>query len=70
VPVDVDRVKCPMLVIAAGDDHFIPKRIIERIAKRYDAPLQLFDGRGHMIVIEPGWEEVADAADRWIREQT
>ena len=69
VPVDVDRVKCPILVIAASDDQFIPKGIIERIAKRYDAPLQVFNGRGHMIVIEPGWEEVADAADRWIREQ-
>lgn len=70
VPVDVARVKCPMLVIAAGDDHFIPKGIIERIAQRYDAPLKVFEERGHMIVIEPGWQEVADTVERWIREQT
>jgi pimeloyl-ACP methyl ester carboxylesterase len=69
VPVDVGRVKCPLLVIVAGDDHFIPRAIGERIAKRYGAPVQVFEERGHMIVIEPGWEDVADVADRWIREQ-
>jgi pimeloyl-ACP methyl ester carboxylesterase len=68
VPVDVKRATCPMLVIAAADDRFIPKAIIERIAKRYGAPLRVFEGRGHMIVIEPGWEEVADVVERWIRE--
>lgn len=69
VPVDVHRVTCPLLVILAGDDHFIPTTIGERIAKRYGAPTRVFDGRGHMLVIEPGWEDVADVADRWIREQ-
>jgi pimeloyl-ACP methyl ester carboxylesterase len=68
VPVDVGRVTCPLFVIVAGDDHFIPRGIGERIAKRYAAPVQVFEGRGHMIVIEPGWQEVADVADRWIRE--
>ena len=70
VPVDVQRVRCPVLVILAADDEFIPKPIGERIAKRYGASTRVFDGRGHMIVIEPGWEDVADVADRWIREQT
>jgi pimeloyl-ACP methyl ester carboxylesterase len=69
VAVDVRRVNCPMLVIVAGDDRFIPRAIGERIAKRYGAPIQVFDNRGHMLVIEPGWEDVADVADRWIREQ-
>jgi len=68
VPVDVDRVRCPLLVIGAGDDHFIPLRIAERIAMRYGAPIRVFEGRGHMLVIEPKWEAVADVADRWIQE--
>jgi pimeloyl-ACP methyl ester carboxylesterase len=68
VSVDAHRVKCPMLAIVAGDDRFIPRAIGERIANRYGAPFQVFEGRGHMIVIEPGWEDVADVADRWIRE--
>jgi len=69
VRVDAERVRCPMFVIVAGDDQFIPAAIGERIAKRYGAPSRTFDGRGHMLVIEPGWQDVADVADRWIREQ-
>ena len=68
VPVDVERVKCPLLVIVADDDRFIPRTVGERIAKRYGAAIEMFEGRGHMIVIEPGWQDVADVADRWIRQ--
>jgi len=60
VPVDVERVRCPLLVIVAADDRFIPRAIGERIAKRYGASLEVFEGHGHMIVIEPGWQDVAD----------
>jgi pimeloyl-ACP methyl ester carboxylesterase len=70
VPVDVERVRCPLLVIVAADDRFIPRAIGERIAKRYGASLEVFEGHGHMIVIEPGWQDVADVADRWIRQHT
>jgi pimeloyl-ACP methyl ester carboxylesterase len=68
VPVAAGRITCPLFVIVAGDDRFIPRAIGERVAKRYDAPIQVFEGRGHMLVIEPGWKDVADAADRWIGE--
>jgi pimeloyl-ACP methyl ester carboxylesterase len=60
VPVDATRVTCPMLVLAAELDRFIPMSIVKRIATRYDAPLVTFPGRGHMIIVEPGWEVVAD----------
>ncbi|HEY4218085.1 MAG TPA: alpha/beta hydrolase [Gemmatimonadaceae bacterium] len=66
VRVDRDRIKCPMLVIAADDDRFIPKRIVEKIAARYHAPLQTMLGHGHMVVVEPGWESVADLVARWL----
>jgi pimeloyl-ACP methyl ester carboxylesterase len=59
-PVDVTRVRCPVLVVAAEFDRFIPASIVRRIAARYRAPLETFPGRGHMIVVEPGWEAVAD----------
>jgi pimeloyl-ACP methyl ester carboxylesterase len=70
VPVDVRRVTCPVFVIVAGDDRFVPRAIGERIANRYGAAVQVFEGRGHMIVIEPGWQDVASVVDRWIRERT
>jgi non-heme chloroperoxidase len=66
VPVDASRVRCPLLVLVGDDDHFIPKRIVERVAARYVAPLQTMVGHGHMIPVEPGWETAADVIARWL----
>ena len=66
VAVDRATVRCPMLVIAADDDRFIPKHIVERIAKYYRAPFVTMVGHGHMLIAEPGWEVVADAVARWL----
>jgi non-heme chloroperoxidase len=61
VPVDAARVHCPVLVVAAELDLFIPAPIVKRIAARYHAPLETFPGHGHMIIVEPGWQRVADS---------
>lgn len=50
---------------AADDDRFIPPVVARRVADRYGAPLQSMLGHGHMLVLEPGWEAVADAVARW-----
>jgi pimeloyl-ACP methyl ester carboxylesterase len=65
-PVDRTAIRVPMFAITAEHDRFIPKPIVERIAARYDTPLQTFLGRGHMLVVEPGWETVADTVVRWL----
>jgi pimeloyl-ACP methyl ester carboxylesterase len=69
VPVDRDRVRCPMLVIGARDDQFIPVKIAERVARRYGAPIRILEGHGHMSIVEPGWETLADSIEVWIHEQ-
>jgi pimeloyl-ACP methyl ester carboxylesterase len=66
VPVDRTAIKVPIFAIAAENDHFIPKPIVARIAARYGAPMQTFVGRGHMLVVEPGWTTVADTVARWL----
>jgi pimeloyl-ACP methyl ester carboxylesterase len=66
VPVDASRVRCPMLVIGADDDRFIPKKIAERVARRYQSPFQTMRGHGHMVINEPGWGVLADLIIRWI----
>jgi pimeloyl-ACP methyl ester carboxylesterase len=68
VPVDASRVRCPVLVITAGDDRFIPKRVVEKIAARYHAPMQTMAGHGHMVINEPEWETTADSVARWLSE--
>jgi len=69
VPVDQTRITCPLLVIGAEDDRFIPKRIAERVAARYGAPLWILEGHAHMSVVEPGWESVAELVDGWLAKQ-
>jgi len=69
-PVDAERVRCPMLVVAAEDDLFIPPNIVKRIAARYGATLRVMENRGHMVIVEPGWEKLAADVEHWIREHT
>lgn len=66
VPVDPRAVRCPMLVVASEHDRFIPKGIVARIAARYGAPLRTMNGHGHMIIMEPGWQILADLIARWL----
>lgn len=66
VPIDARQVHCPMLVIAAGDDRFIPARIARRIAARYHAEFDLIEHHGHMVPIEPGWQALATTVIRWL----
>jgi pimeloyl-ACP methyl ester carboxylesterase len=65
VPVDASRVRCPLLVVAAEDDKFIPAKTVARVARRYGAPLRVMPGRGHMLVLEPGWQELAGIVADW-----
>jgi len=69
VPVDRGRVRCPMLVIAAADDQFIPARIVAKIARRYRAPLETMPRHGHMIIREPDWEQLALRVEAWVAER-
>lgn len=66
VPVDRTRVTAPILVIAGDKDLFIPFSRSERVARRYGAKLMTAPGRGHMLVIEPGYHEMCDWIADWI----
>jgi pimeloyl-ACP methyl ester carboxylesterase len=65
VPVDASRVRCPLLVVAAEDDKFIPAKTVARVARRYGVPARVMPGHGHMIVLEPGWETLAEIVADW-----
>jgi pimeloyl-ACP methyl ester carboxylesterase len=69
VTVDPAKVRAPMLVIGGDHDRFIPLSRVARTAARYGARLRVAPGRGHMLVREPGWEELAAWVDEWIIEK-
>ena len=67
VPVDRARITVPVLVIGGDMDLFIPFSRTERVAKRYGTEAVSAPGRGHMLIIEPGYEEICDWIAAWIR---
>ncbi len=65
VPVDTRRIRIPALVIAADEDRFIPPDSSREVAALYHAAMQTVLGHGHMMILEPGWQAIADTVARW-----
>lgn len=59
---------CPMLVMGASDDELIPSAFVSAMARSYGAPLCMLDGIGHLMMLDAGWEAVADSLLDWIRQ--
>jgi pimeloyl-ACP methyl ester carboxylesterase len=68
VPVDRHDVRVPVLVVAGDKDLFIPLSRAKRIAERYGAEILVAPGRGHMLIIEPGYEEICEWIEAWMRQ--
>lgn len=67
--VDAARVRrTPILVVGAGNDAVMDPATAIRVADHYGAMRVMFPGRSHMLMIEPGFEEVARAMDVWLRD--
>jgi pimeloyl-ACP methyl ester carboxylesterase len=64
----------PLLLIAGGEDHTVPAAITRSTFKRYQHStatteiIELAD-RGHSLVIDSGWREVADTCIAWLARQ-
>jgi pimeloyl-ACP methyl ester carboxylesterase len=69
VPIDRKKMRVPALVIAGDSDLFIPLSRSQRVAARYGAPCHVAPGRGHMLIIEPGYEEICAWIGDWVRKQ-
>jgi pimeloyl-ACP methyl ester carboxylesterase len=70
--IDFKRPHVPLLIIAGGSDNIIPPSLNEKNYKAYKnsegrTDFKVFDGRGHYICGQKGWEEVADYAADWLK---
>jgi pimeloyl-ACP methyl ester carboxylesterase len=61
-------VRAPVLVFGGTEDRFIPIGRIRRVAARYGAPMVERPGRGHMLILEPGWRDMVAMADQWLHQ--
>jgi hypothetical protein len=57
------------LVLGAAGDRLTPPRTIEATAQAYGAPVQVFPGMAHDMMLEPGWEAVAEQMLAWLGQQ-
>ena len=72
--VDVHKSRGPLLLMAGRDDHIVPAsttRIVQRLYKDSSSVTDLkeWSGRGHSLVIDHGWRQLADYALEWLETQ-
>ena len=58
----------PVLVLAAEADGFLAAADAQHIARTYGTSAEYFQGMGHDLMLDQGWENVADRIDRWLHE--
>jgi pimeloyl-ACP methyl ester carboxylesterase len=61
----------PLLLIMGGEDHTVPEAITKSTAKQYRhstavTDVMEFKDRGHSLVIDSGWHEVAESCLQWL----
>ena len=61
----------PLLLISGGKDHTVPDAVTRSTFKQYRhssavTELRQFPDRGHSLVIDNGWREIADATLEWL----
>ena len=56
----------PMLVLGANHDHLIPPDQVHMTAGTYGLEAKIFDGLGHGMMLEQGWEPVAEHIADWL----
>jgi pimeloyl-ACP methyl ester carboxylesterase len=64
----------PLLLVSGGKDHTVPESVTRSTLKQYrhsEAVTDFleFEDRGHSLIIDSGWREVADAALGWLEKQ-
>jgi pimeloyl-ACP methyl ester carboxylesterase len=62
----------PLLLISGTADHTVPDVVTRSTFKQYRdstavTELKQFEGRGHSLTIDNGWQEVADAILDWLK---
>ncbi len=65
-----DRVTVPVLVLGAGRDRIFTVDEVEATARTYGTSAVIFEDMAHDMMLEPGWERVADTIVDWMSDQS
>ncbi|MEB4208902.1 alpha/beta hydrolase [Mycobacterium sp. 94-17] len=59
-------VNAPMLVLGAEDDGMRVDGDALAVAQAYQSEIEMFPGMGHVMMLEPGWQAVAERIGDWL----
>jgi pimeloyl-ACP methyl ester carboxylesterase len=62
------RISTKMLVLGAANDRIFSPKEIEATARAYHGEYEIFPNMGHDMMIDVGWQTVADRTLRWLSE--
>ncbi len=60
------RVITPLLVVGAACDRVVLLKEVHATARAYRTEAEIFPEMGHDMMLEPGWEAVAQRIDTWL----
>lgn len=66
-PCRPERGAVPMLVMGAGADALFTTQEVESVAAAHGADLEFVPGMAHDMMLEPGWQAVADRIAAWVQ---
>lgn len=61
-----ERVRTPLLVLGAEHDGAHTRKEVRATARAYGTEAEFFPGMGHNMMLEPGWESVAERIHGWL----
>lgn len=64
-----ERVTTPLLVLGADQDGAHTRKEVEATARAYRTEAEFFPDMGHNMMLEPGWEAVAERIHGWLGDQ-
>jgi alpha-beta hydrolase superfamily lysophospholipase len=59
----------PVLCAGGTEDRLAQIDGVRKVAAVYRADLREYDGRGHFLIAEPGWEAVATDVLEWLAQR-
>jgi pimeloyl-ACP methyl ester carboxylesterase len=63
------RVTTPLLVLGAGCDGSLTPKEVHETAGAYGTEAEIVPDVGHDMMLEPGWQAVAERIDTWLAGQ-
>jgi pimeloyl-ACP methyl ester carboxylesterase len=64
-----ERIKVPLLVMGAENDMLFPHNDVNATARAYQTQAVIFPNMAHDMMLESGWQAVADRILEWLDEQ-